>query len=99
MPPKNRKTQCYKRFRAWQLATWQPGNLIVLSKQGEHLARRQELIGFSRGGDRKSDEFQKPTVGLRSTKEIAHDIGISETSMKNRMQAARNILPEVKEVM
>ena len=42
------------------------------------LARRQELIGFSRGGDRKSDEFQKLTVGLRSTKEIAQEIGISD---------------------
>jgi len=31
-------------------------------------------LGYLKGGDRKSDEFQKLTVGLRSTKEIAHDI-------------------------
>ena len=57
------------------------------------------MIGFSRGGDRKSDEFQTATVALRSTKEIAQEIGISEKSMKNRMQAARNIVPEVKEAI
>jgi len=74
-------------------------NDLTVLEQGEHLARRQELVGFSRGGDRKSDEFQKPTVGLRSTKEIARDAGISEASMKNRMQAARNIAPEVKDAI
>ena len=57
------------------------------------------MIGFSKGGDRKSDKFQKATVALRSTKEIAQEIGISEKSMKNRMQAARNIVPEVKEAI
>ena len=57
------------------------------------------MIGFSKGGDRKSDKFQKATVALRSTKEIAQEIGISEKSMKNRMQVARNIVPEVKEAI
>jgi len=74
-------------------------NDLTVLEQGEHLARRQELIGFSKGGDRKSDKFQKATVALRSTKEIAQEIGISEKSMKNRMQAARNIVPEVKEAI
>ena len=74
-------------------------NDLTVLEQGEHLARRQELIGFSKGGDRKSDEFQKLTVGLRSTKEIAQDIGISERSAYNRIKAARNIVPEVKEAI
>ena len=74
-------------------------NDLTVLEQGEHLARRQELIGFSRGGDRKSDEFQKLTVVLRSTKEIANEIGLSEASMKNRMQVARNIVPEAKAVL
>ena len=52
-------------------------NDLTVLEQGEHLARRQELIGFSKGGDRKSDKFQKATVALRSTKEIAQEIGIS----------------------
>ena len=62
-------------------------NDLTILEQGEHLARRQELIGFKRGdnrftinksGDRKSDEFQKATVALRSTKEIAKDIDRGE---------------------
>lgn len=57
------------------------------------------MIGFSKGGDRKSDEFQKAMVALRSTKEIAQDIGISERSAYNRIKAARNIVPEVKEAI
>ena len=51
------------------------------------------MIGFSKGGDRKSDEFQSATVALRSTKEIAQDIGISEKSMKNRLYAERSEIP------
>ena len=74
-------------------------NDLTVLEQGEHLARRQELIGFSKGGDRKSDEFQSATVALRSTKEIAQDIGISERSAYNRIKAARNIVPEVKEAI
>jgi hypothetical protein len=34
------------------------------------MSKINKLIGFNSGGDSKSDEFQKPTVGLRSTKEI-----------------------------
>ena len=74
-------------------------NDLTVLEQGEHLARRQELIGFSKGGDRKSDEFQSATVALRSTKEIAQDIGISERSAYNRIKAARNIVPEVKDAI
>ena len=40
------------------------------------LARRQEVIGFSRGGDRKSDEFQTATVALRSTAALIISMGI-----------------------
>jgi len=36
---------------------------------------------------------------LKTTAEIAKDIGLSETSAQRRMQAARNILPEVKEAI
>ena len=51
------------------------------------------MIGFSKGGDRKSDEFQSATVALRTTKEIAQEIGISEKSMKNRLYAERSEIP------
>ena len=59
-------------------------------EQGEHLARRQELVGFSRGGDRKSDEFQTATVAVRKpTNELARAIGLSERSAHNRISVAR----------
>ena len=45
-------------------------NDLTVLEQGEHLARRQDLVGFSRGGDRKSDEFQTATVALRSTTQL-----------------------------
>ena len=75
-------------------------NDLTVLEQGEHLARRQELVGFSRGGDRKSDEFQSDIMALRKTQtEIAQDIGLTERSAQRRMQVARNIVPEVKDAI
>jgi len=65
-------------------------------EQGEHLARRQELVGFSRGGDRRSNYNG---YSLKTTSEIAKEIGLSEPSVYKRMQAARNIVPEVKDAI
>ena len=73
---------------------------LTVLEQGEHLARRQELVGFSRGGDRKSDEFQTATVAVRKpTNELARAIGLSERSAHNRISVARNIVPEVKDAI
>ena len=70
-------------------------NDLTVLEQGEHLARRQELIGRNVGR-----YPNKLTVSeLKTTKEIAHDAGISEASMKNRLQVARNIVPEVKDTI
>jgi len=75
-------------------------NDLTVLEQGEHLARRQELVGFSRGGDRKSDEFQTATVAVRKpTNELARAIGLSERSAHNRISVARNIVPEVKDAI
>jgi ParB family chromosome partitioning protein len=71
-------------------------NDLTVLEQGEHLARRQELVGYKRGGDRRS---KRNDYGLKTTKEIAHEIGISENSVEKRIQVARNIVPEVKEVI
>lgn len=71
-------------------------NDLTVLEQGEHLARRQELIGFSRGGDRRSNYND---YSLKTTSEIAKEIGLSEQSVYKRMQAARNIVPEVKEAI
>jgi len=75
-------------------------NDLTILEQGEHLARRQELIGYKRGGDRKSSAFSKAqNEPLKTTAEIAHDIGISKQTAKRRMQVARNIVPEVKDAI
>jgi len=75
-------------------------NDLTILEQGEHLARRQELIGYKRGGDRKSSAFSKAqNEPLKTTAEIAHDIGISKQTAKRRMQVARNIIPEVKDAI
>ena len=73
-------------------------NDLTVLERGEHLARRQELVGFKRGGDRRSDEFQSATVAVRkTTNELAHEIGLSERSARRSIQVARNIVPEVKD--
>jgi len=57
-------------------------------------------VGFKRGGDRRSDEFQSATVAVRkTTNELSHEIGLSERSAHNRITAARNIAPEVKDAI
>ena len=61
---------------------------LTVLEQGEHLARRQELVGFKQGDNRFTN--RQPTVGyLRTTKEIAHDIGLSKQTAERRMQVAR----------
>ena len=71
-------------------------NDLTVLEQGEYLARRQELIGFGRGGDRRSNYNN---YSLKTTSEIAKEIGLSEQSVYKRMQAARNIVPEVKDAI
>ena len=72
-------------------------NDLTILEQGEHLARRQELIGRNVGRYAKSNG--STVLPLKTTAEIAKDIGLSETSAQRRMQAARNIVPEVKEAI
>lgn len=72
-------------------------NDLTVLEQGEHLARRQELIGRNVGRYAKSNS--STVLPLKTTAELAHDIGLSETSAQRRMQAARNIVPEVKEAI
>jgi len=93
------KTAKHNATNGFELGNWQLGNLIVLSKQGEHLARRQELIGFKQGDNRFTVDRGETILPLKTTAEIARDIGLSKTSAQRRMQAARNIIPEVKDAM
>ena len=87
-------------------------NDLTVLEQGEHLARRQELIGRNVGRypntatvaelkttpeiAKSNGEIISP---LKTTEEIARDIGLTERSAQQRMQAARKIIPEVKEII
>lgn len=70
-------------------------NDLTVLEQGEHLARRQELVGAKPWRPNKGD-IMSP---LKTTAEIAQDIGLTERSAQRRMQVARNITPEVKDAI
>lgn len=72
-------------------------NDLTVLEQGEHLARRQELVGWKNGMNQYTggDIMTHP----KSTPEIAQDIGLTERSAQRRMQVARNITPEVKDAI
>lgn len=72
-------------------------NDLTVLEQGEHLARRQELVGRNVGRYAKSNG--RMVLPLKTTSEIAHDIGLTESSAQKRMQAARKIVPEVKDAI
>lgn len=71
-------------------------NDLTVLERGEHLARRQELVGFQHGGNRISSGHGDR---LKTQQEIAHEIGLSERSARRSIQAARNIVPEVKDAI
>jgi ParB family chromosome partitioning protein len=74
-------------------------NDLTVLEQGEHLARRQELIGFKQGDNRFTIDRGETVSPLKTTAEIAHHIGLTERSAQQRIQAARNIVPEVKDAI
>jgi len=71
-------------------------NDLTVLEQGEHLARRQELVGRKVG---RPEINGRTVLPLKTTNEIAKDIGLTESSAQKRMQVARNIVPEVKETI
>jgi len=71
-------------------------NDLTVLEQGEHLARRQELIGRKVGRPENNSETVSP---LKTTPEIAKEIGLTERAAQHRMQVARNIVPEVKDTI
>jgi len=72
-------------------------NDLTVLEQGEHLARRQELIGRNVG--RYEVPNGRTVLPLKTTLEIAKEAGITEASAQKRMQVARNIVPEVKDII
>lgn len=71
-------------------------NDLTVLEQGEHLARRQELVGRKVGRPENNGDIMSP---LKTQEEIATEIGLTERSAQRRMQAARNITPEVKDTI
>lgn len=55
-------------------------NDLTVLEQGEHLARRQELVGYKVGKPNPAT-----VAGLKPTNQIAKEIGISERSAYNRI--------------
>ena len=72
-------------------------NDLTVLEQGEHLARRQELVGRNVG--RYPDPNRVIITPLKTNNELAAEIGLSKESAKKRMQVARNIVPEVKDTI
>ena len=73
-------------------------NDLTVLEQGEHLARRQELIG-RKAGENQFTGGGETVSPPKSTNQIAKEIGLTERAAQHRMQVARNIVPEVKETI
>lgn len=74
-------------------------NDLTVLEQGEHLQRRQELVGYKQGDNRFTVDRGDIMTPLKTTPEIAQEIGLTERSAQRRMQVARNIVPEVKDTI
>lgn len=74
-------------------------NDLTVLEQGEHLARRQELVGWKIGENQHTVCGSEMISYPKSQAELAKEIGMTERTARNRIQAARNILPEVKDTI
>jgi ParB/RepB/Spo0J family partition protein len=74
-------------------------NDLTVLEQGEHLARRQELVGWKIGENQHTVCGSEMISYPKSQAELAKEIGMTERTARNRVQAARNILPEVKDTI
>ena len=57
-------------------------NDLTVLEQGEHLARRQELVGRKVGRPENNGDIMSP---LKTQEEIATEIGLTERSAYNRI--------------
>lgn len=84
-------------------------NELTVLEQGEYLQRRNEILEekkkrAKRGGqignkNASKNESDTMTLSFQTTAAIANELGLSERSAQRRIQAANNIIPEVKEVI
>lgn len=77
-------------------------NDLTVLEQSQHLKRREEILSAN-GNRREAGRYQSfngATVApLKTTKDMAAEIGLSERSIQQRLQIAKNILPEVQEII
>ena len=80
----------------------QRSELTVL-EQAEHLLRRNEILeekGLrARRGDNRFTDRGETVSPLKTTEEIAQDIGLGERSAQQRLQIARDLAPDVKDLL
>jgi len=75
-------------------------NDLTVLEQGEHLQRRNEILeAMGQRAPSYRPEKGSTVLPLKTTADIAKEVGLSETSAQRRMQVARNIVPEVKDAI
>ena len=75
---------------------------LTVLEQSEHLLRRGQILeekGMRRAAGRYPEANGETVSPLKTTAEIAADMGLSERSAQQRQQIARDLLPEVKEAI
>lgn len=79
-------------------------NELTVLEQGEHLNRREQILTekglMAQSGTSLKNLGTGATVApVKTTRDLANEIGLSKRSTQERKQAARNIVPEVKEII
>lgn len=72
---------------------------LTILEEGEHLIKRQELVGYEQGDNRFTKSRGEIFSPLQTVESLAKEAGLSERSAQQRMQIVRNIIPEVKEII
>ena len=75
-------------------------NDLTVLEQGEHIQRRNEILEvMGRRAPSYRPEKGVTVTPLKTTDDIAKNAGLSERSAQRRVQIARDIVPEVKELI
>lgn len=77
-------------------------NDLTVLEQGEHIQRRNEILeamGQRREVGRYQNSNGVTVTPLKTTEDIAKEAGLSKNSVQKRAQIARDIVPEVKELI
>lgn len=77
---------------------------LTYLEQGQHIQRREEILeafGQRAKEGRPWPQKNNPTSndGLKTTKDIAAEVGLKETALRDRKRVVRDITPEVQEII